>query len=346
MDNWIIDPKGNNKDLVISSRVRLARNLSRIPFPHKLSEEQSRKLIERVDKAFYTNDCTKNEFTTNYLWEKSENEREIFLEKHLISKNLIENGNKAAFILNKNQTISIMLNEEDHIRIQCITAGLNLEEVYNISDNIDNLLEENLEYAFDEKLGYLTTCPTNLGTGLRMSVMVHLPAISLNNQINGLLNALSQVGMTIRGLYGEGSKALSNVYQISNQVTLGRSEEEIMTNLKALVSQIINEEKLARENLIKNSRYELEDRIYRALGILRYAELLSTNECLKLLSYIRLGVEMGIIKDISKAVLNSLLVEIQPATIQQNYDKILSSRERDFNRAKLVRNKLAKITAK
>lgn len=346
MDNWITAPKGDNEDLVISSRVRLARNLAKVPFPHKLSEEESRKLIELVDKVFYEDDCTKNEFTTNYLWEKSENEREMFLEKHLISKNLIENSNKSAFILNKNETVSVMLNEEDHIRIQCITSGLNLEEVYNVSDNIDNLLEENLEYAFDERLGYLTTCPTNLGTGLRMSVMLHLPAISLNNQINGLLNALSQVGMTVRGLYGEGSKALGNIYQISNQVTLGRSEEEIMINLKALVSQVINEEKLARENLIKNSRHELEDRIYRSLGILRYAELLSSNECLKLLSYVRLGVEMGIIKDISKVTLNSLLVEIQPATIQQNHDKILSNRERDFDRAKLVRNKLTETTAK
>lgn len=345
MNNWIMEPGDNNEDLVISSRVRLARNLNKFPFPHKLNEEQSRKLIKTVEKAFYTNDYTKNEFTTNYLWKKSENERKIFLERYLISKNLIENSNKSAFIINKNETISIMLNEEDHIRIQCMTSGLNLEEVYNVSDKIDNLLEENIEYAFDEKLGYLTTCPTNLGTGLRASVMLHLPAISLNNQINGLLNALSQVGMTVRGLYGEGSKALSNVYQISNQVTLGRSEEEIMTNLKALVDQIVNEEKLARENLMKNSKYEIEDRIYRALGILKYASLLSSNECLKLLSYVRLGVEMGIIKDISKKVLNSLLVEVQPATIQQKYDKILSSRERDFRRAELVRKKLTKVTS-
>lgn len=346
MKNWITTSEANNEDLVISSRIRLARNLSKVPFPHKLDQEKSRKVIGLVENALYTSDSTKEQFKTNYLWEKSENDRQMFLEKHLISKNLIENSSKSAFIIDKCETISVMLNEEDHVRIQCITAGLNLEEVYDISNKIDNLLEKNLDYAFDEKLGYLTACPTNLGTGLRASVMLHLPGISLSNQISGLLNALGQIGMTIRGLYGEGSKALGNIYQISNQVTLGRSEEEIMGNLKALVSQIINQEKLVRKKLMKDSSYELEDKIYRALGILRSAILLNSNECLKLLSYVRLGVEMGIIKDVSKSTLNSLLVEIQPANIQSKYDKVLSNRERNYNRAKLVRNKLTKTLVK
>lgn len=346
MKNWITTSETDNEDLVISSRIRLARNLSKVPFPHKLDQEKGKKVIKLIEDAFYTSDTIREEFKTNYLWEKSENDRKMFLEKHMISKNLLENSNKSAFIINKCETISIMLNEEDHVRIQCITAGLNLEDVYDVSDRIDNILEKNLSYAFDEKLGYLTACPTNLGTGLRASVMLHLPAISLSNQISGLLNALGQVGMTIRGLYGEGSKAIGNVYQISNQVTLGRSEEEIMSNLKALVSQIINEEKLVRDKLMKNSKYELEDKIYRSLGTLRSAVLLNSDECLKLLSYVRLGVEMGIIKDVSKAALNSLLVEIQPANIQNNYEKTLSSRERNYNRAKLVRNKLTETTVK
>jgi protein arginine kinase len=171
--------------------------------------------------------------------------------------------------------------------------------------------------------------------------MVHLPALSLNNQINGLLNALAQVGMTIRGLYGEGSKPVGNIYQISNQVTLGRSEKEIVSNLKAIAIQVINEEKISRENLVKKYKNELEDRIYRALGILRSAVLLSSNECLRLLSDVRLGVEMGIIKDVDKVTLNNLLVNIQPAAIQREGSRNLSSSERDFNRAKLVREKLA-----
>jgi protein arginine kinase len=331
----------NDEDLVISSRMRLARNLAKVPFPHKLNVEKGREIIKRVENAFYTSADNEKEFKTNYLWEKDNNERQLYLEKHLISKNLIDNSDKTAFILNNKETVSIMINEEDHIRIQCITAGLNLEEAYDLSNKIDDFLEEKLEYAFDEKWGYLTACPTNIGTGLRASVMVHLPALSLNNQINGLLNALAQVGMTIRGLYGEGSKPVGNIYQISNQVTLGRSEKEIVSNLKAIAIQVINEEKISRENLVKKYKNELEDRIYRALGILRSAVLLSSNECLRLLSDVRLGVEMGIIKDVDKVTLNNLLVNIQPAAIQREGSRNLSSSERDFNRAKLVREKLA-----
>jgi len=340
MENWI-KSHGKNEDLVLSSRIRLARNLSKVPFPYKLDEESGRRLIKKIEEAFYASSHTENEFKTIHLWEESPIDNEIFLEKHLISKNLLDNSNKAAFIMDKNETISIMINEEDHIRIQCITSGLSLEEVYDLSNKIDNLLEEKLQYAFDEKLGYLTTCPTNIGTGLRASVMVHLPSLTISNKMSAVLNAITQVGMTVRGLYGEGSKANGNIYQISNQITLGLAEEEILSNLKAVVSQIINEEDLSRENLIKKYKYEIEDRIYRALGVLKSAILLNTDECLKLLSDVRLGIEMGIIKDVDKVTLNSLLVYTQNATIQKLLDKKLSSKERDFNRAKLIREKLS-----
>ncbi len=340
MNNWTTTCDDSNGGLVISSRIRLARNLAEVPFPHKLNEEKSKKVIKLVENAFYIPSSNKDTFKTNYLWEETDNEKRNYLEKHLISKNLIDNSHKSAFILDNQQTISIMINEEDHVRIQCITAGLNLEEVYNVSDKIDDLLEENLKYAFDEKLGYLTACPTNIGTGLRASVMLHLPALSLNNQMNGFLNALSQVGMTVRGLYGEGSKAIGNIYQISNQVTLGRSEEEILSNLKAVVVQVTNEEKISRENLMKKFKYEIEDKIYRALGILKSAVLLNVNECFKLLSDVRLGVEMGIIKNISKATLNNLLVSTQPATLQNGNEKILSGIEMSLSRAKIVKEKL------
>lgn len=330
----------SNGGLVISSRIRLARNLAEVPFPHKLNEEKSREVIKSVEDAFYTSSSNKETFNTNYLWEETDDEKQNYLEKHLISKNLIDNSNKAAFILDNQQTISIMINEEDHVRIQCMTAGLNLEELYSVSDKIDDLLENNLKYAFDEKLGYLTACPTNMGTGLRASVMLHLPALSLNNQMNGVLNALSQIGMTVRGLYGEGSKAIGNIYQISNQVTLGRSEDEILSNLKAVVVQVTNEENVSRENLMKKFKYEIQDRIYRALGILKSAVILSANECFKFLSDVRLGVEMGIIKNISKSTLNNLLVSIQPAAIQKGNEKNLSSVQMNFNRAKIVREKL------
>lgn len=339
MENWV---KSNttNEELVLSSRIRLARNLSKIPFPHKLGIDKGKELIKLVENAFYTSSHTEDEFKTIYLWEKDNISNEIFLEKHLISKNLLDNANAAAFIIDKNETVSIMINEEDHIRIQCITAGFNLEEALKLSDKIDNLLEEKLDYAFDESLGYLTACPTNIGTGLRASVMIHLPALGLSNKMNGVFNAVTQVGMTVRGLFGEGSKAVGNIYQISNQITLGLSEEEILSNLKVVVNQIIYEENLSRENLIKNYRYEIEDRIYRALGILESAILLSSDECLKFLSDVRMGVEMGIIKDVDKVILNKLIVETQNAMIQQIGDKKLSRKETEFNRAKLVRERL------
>lgn len=336
MENWIEGCKSND-DLVLSSRIRLARNISKSPFPHMLKEAEGRDTVKLVQDAFYSSSLNSQNYETKYLWEKDYISNVVFLEKHLISKNLLDNSNKAAFIVNTNETVSIMINEEDHVRIQCITASLNLEEAYDFADKIDNGLEEKLDYAFDEKLGYLTACPTNIGTGMRASVMIHLPTLSLSNKLNAVLSAVTQVGMTIRGLYGEGSKDKSNIYQISNQITLGLSEEEIINNLKAVVIQIVNEEQLCRKTLIDKYKYEIEDRIYRALGILKSAVILSSNECLKLLSDVRLGVEMGIIKDVTKKLLNNSLINTQTANIQKMYNKKLSDKETNFNRAKLVR---------
>lgn len=342
MKNWI-KYQGKRDDLVLSSRIRLARNIDKMPFPHKLSVEKGKEIVPIVEEAFYSSVHMKEEYVTNYLCDRDIIANQVYLERHLISKNLINNSDKAAFIIDKNETVSVMINEEDHIRIQCITSSLNLEEAYDLSNKIDNLLEEKLSYAFDEKLGYITSCPTNIGTGLRASVMIHLPTLSLNNKMNGVINAVSQVGMTVRGLYGEGSKAYGNIYQISNQVTLGLSEEEIISNLEAVVKQIINQENLLREDLIKNYKYEIEDRIYRALGMLKSAVLLNSNECIKLLSDVRLGIEMGIIKDVDSVILNNLLVDTQPASIQQIHKEKLSNKEIELNRAKLVKERLAKV---
>lgn len=277
------------------------------------------------------------------MWELPPSLSRTYIEKHLISFNLLNNKDKAAFILNSDETVSIMINEEDHIRLQCITAGFNLKEAFDCAQGIDNLLEKRLDYAFDEKLGYLTACPTNLGTGMRASVMIHLPALTMNNEMNGVLNALTQVGMTIRGLFGEGSKTKSNIYQISNQITLGISEEDIINNLNAVVNQIINQEKLSRQNLMKNYKYDVEDRIHRAFGILKSAVLLDITECMELLSNVRMGVELGILKEVDMVNLNKLLVDTQPAILKNklgdNGDNI-SQKEVDFNRAKMVREVL------
>jgi protein arginine kinase len=342
MNNWL-KSQGNNCDIVLSSRIRFARNLKDTPFPDKLNEDKGKEVVRIVEEAFYNSSYTEKSYKTKYLWLNDEITNRSYFEKHLISQKLLQNNNKSAFIVDKEDVVSIMINEEDHIRLQAITGGFNLEETYDLADKLDNLLEEKLDYAFDEKLGYLTACPTNIGTGLRASVMLHLPALSMNNEMSKILNVVTQVGMTIRGLFGEGSKAEGDLYQISNQVTLGLSEEEIMNNLKAVVNQIINKERWSREILMRKHKCELEDKFYRSLGILKSAVLLESKECLNLISNVRMGVEMGIIKDVSTDVLNSLLVETQPATLQLIANGSLSEKERDLNRAKLVRQKLGGI---
>jgi protein arginine kinase len=339
MDNWI-KYKSSNNDIVLSSRIRIARNIKDTPFPHKLNENESRKITKTVEDAFFTSTHIANQYKSIYLWEVDDTTSNYYLEKHLISTKLINNKNKASFILGEDETVSIMINEEDHIRLQCITGGFNLNEPYDMVNKLDNLIEEKVDFAFDEKFGYITSCPTNIGTGLRASVMIHLPALTMNDEMNEVLKVLTQVGMTIRGLYGEGSKAQGNMYQISNQITLGVSEEDIINNIKAVVNQIINQEFCTREKFLKSYRYELEDKIYRSLGILETAVLLNSNECLDLLSNVRMGVELGIIKNVDNMSLNSLLLETQPAAIQKRLNINLSDKERNFNRAKLVREAL------
>lgn len=336
MQNWL-EADDEKDSLIISSRIRLARNIQDEPFPDRLSEERARKLANTVENLFLSAVQGKDEYRSIHLWDNDKNSNIPYFEKHLISSKLIENSNKAAFIVNKAETVSIMINEEDHIRLQCISSGFDLKEILDYCEEIDDILEDKINYAFDERLGYLTACPTNLGTGLRASVMIHLPAMTMGNEMNRILNALTQVGMTIRGLYGEGSGAYSNIYQISNQITLGISETDILSNLKAAVNQLINQENLSRQQLIKNYKFELEDRIYRALGMLKSARMMDVKESLKLLSNVRMGVEMGIIKDIDKKVINKLLVNIQPATLAKQFEEKLTEKQLNFKRAEYIR---------
>ena len=339
MQNWL-ECSNNDGDIVISSRVRLARNIKEKPFPDKISEDGARKLVEDIEGAFFSTTSLKDNFQIRRLWESDEISNMSFLEKHLISKKLIENSNKGAFIFDKEETVSIMINEEDHLRIQCISSGLDLKEIMDYCDKLDDFLEEKMEYAFDERLGYLTACPTNIGTGLRASVMMHLPALTMNNEMNGVLNALTQVGMTIRGLYGEGSGAYGNLYQISNQITLGISEKDILSNLKAVVSQLINQENISRQQTLSKYNYEIQDKIFRALGILKSAVVMDVKECLKLLSNVRMGIEMGIIKDVSKRTINDLLVNTQSATLNKYFKEKLTEKDINIKRAEYIREKL------
>lgn len=328
-----------NDNMVLSSRVRLARNIEKAPFPNKIDSKNGRDIIYKIEEEFYKS-ASKDKYNTLYLWNLRDEDINSLLEKHIISFNLINNKEKAAVIVDSSEKNSIMLNEEDHIRIQSITEGFNLEDAFKKANEIDNIIENNMNFAFHNNLGYLTACPTNIGTGLRASVMIHLPALSMNNRITPLLNAVSQLGITVRGIYGEGSKALGNIYQISNQITLGLDEMEIINSLKAVIKQIVNEENIAREKLIKNYEYEIKDKIYRSLGLLKSAVLLDNVECLNYISNVKLGIEMSIIEDIDESVINKLIVDTQPANLKKRYNKEITDKEIKYYRAKLVKERL------
>lgn len=333
--------KVDKNNMILTSRVRLARNLANIPYPHMLNPEQTEEVINEVTSSITeSNSAIAGEFKLIRLKDMDPLNRLSMFEKHIISSDLVNNYERGAVVLNKEKNVSVMINEEDHIRLQVIYPGFEIKEAYDYANKLDDLMEEKLSYAYDGKLGYLTSCPTNVGTGIRASVMMHLPALTITKNINNIVNTVTQVGMTIRGIYGEGSNVMGNMYQVSNQVTLGLSEEEIINNLTAVTKKIIDQEEKARELLYEKQRDELEDDIYRSLGILKYARVISTSEALNLLSRVRMGIEMGIIKDIEMNKINNLLVNIQPATLQLISGIDAGAGQRDKSRAKILRNEL------
>jgi protein arginine kinase len=267
-------------------------------------------------------------------------QKRILVEKHLISPHLAETANHGACLLSENEEISIMINEEDHIRIQCLYPGLQLLEALNTAFQIDDWLEEEINYAFDEKVGYLTSCPTNVGTGLRASVMLHLPGLVMTQQLNRIIPAINQLGLVVRGIYGEGSEALGNIFQISNQITLGKSEQDIVEDLKSVVGQIVSQERSVRDTLVKTSNIQLEDRVYRSFGVLTNSRIIETKEAAKCLSDVRLGIDIGYIKDIPRNILNELMILTQPGFLQQYAGGPLRPNERDIRRASLIRERL------
>jgi protein arginine kinase len=327
--------------LILTSRVRLARNLVNMPYPHMLNEHQAGKVIDEVSSAIInSNSAIAGDFSLIRFKEATPLNRVSLYEKHIVSSDLVNNYQRSAVVMNNKKDVSVMINEEDHIRLQVIYPGFKIKEAYEYASRLDDLMEEKLTYAFDGQLGYLTSCPTNVGTGMRASIMIHLPALTITKNISNILNTVSQVGMTIRGIYGEGSNVMGNIYQISNQVTLGLSEEEIINNLIAVTSKIISQEERTRELFYEKQKTELEDDIYRALGIMRYARTINTSEALNLLSRVRMGIEMGIIKDIEIKNINQLIDNIQPATLQIIKGNEIDSRERDRERARILRETL------
>lgn len=322
-------------DVVISTRVRLARNLAEFPFPCKLNDKGKEVVIDKVKSAIKdSNSAVSNDFQFLDLKQMNEMQRLNLVEHHLVSPEFISNTKGRALLITKDNKISIMVNEEDHLRIQIINKGFDLEEIYFLADKVDTLLDENLKFAFNKKLGYLTQCPTNLGTGMRASVMLHLPALQKTRAIGRIAGNLSKLGLTIRGIYGEGSEPKGAMYQLSNQVTLGISEKAALENLKNITEQLVNQEKITRERLFKS--IETKDTVFRSMGILKYAKTLSHDEAMKLLSNVRLGVVAGEITDVSCETIDELFTQIQPAGLMVKENKKLTPEERDIIRAELI----------
>lgn len=329
--------------IVLSSRIRLARNLSEYPFVAAGDEAALQKIeagmcrvIDGLKKVEHKN------FTVVDMAQISELEREILVEKHLISPNFAEPKSYRSLLLSDDASVSIMVNEEDHLRIQVMEAGLALDKAWQRAATLDDALEEKLNYAFDANLGYLTACPTNVGTGLRVSVMLHLPGLALTKKLERLLRSLVQVGYSVRGLYGEGSDALGHIYQVSNQVTMGISEEETVTQLQQVIRKLIEEEIRARHILQEDRKVELEDRVWRAFGTLKYARRLNSNEALSLLSDVQLGIDVGILPITVPDFFQSLLVITRPHFLEKYVKKEgMTPSERDSARADVVRSMLS-----
>lgn len=337
MSSWYCD-NASAKDVVVSTRIRLARNLKDVPFPSKMNDEQRKELKEKVKKALCESN-TPYAKSLKYIDMENvpQNEIKAMVERHIISKEFAANAKAKAIIISEDESISIMVGEEDHIRIQVILGGLKLEEAYDIAERIDTLLHSKLNFAFDSQLGFLTECPTNLGTGLRASVMLHLPVIESKGEITALSDTVNKIGFTVRGMYGEGSKPIASMYQISNQITLGISEKTAIDNLKIITSQLIEKELNAQKQL---DTLKIEDMAYRALGTLKYCKIISSEEMMNLLSKIKLGQSLGILDmDINTI---KLLIEGQPCMLMKKYGE-MEPYERDITRADFIREALKNI---
>ena len=335
---------GPENDLILSSRVRLARNLDTMPFPYGMSEEEKDRLIASLQETL-ASQAFRDEAGVMKLYrmeDLSGLDRQFLLEKHLISPAMLDDFRHRALILSEDERVSILINEEDHFRIQAFSSGLDLAEAYGMANKLDDLMERFYSFAFHPRYGYLTTCPTNVGTGVRFSVMAHLPALEMTGGLRETGRTLSQEGFVLRGFFGEGSEGYGNLYQISNQVTLGVREEDLLQALENRVQILIREEKKARARLFANQPYEMQNIIYRAYGILRYGVLLTAREGMNNVSLLRLGMERGMSFEAQPEYekLNSLVVLAQPAGLQSWYGKLMSPEERDQVRPGLFREVL------
>lgn len=341
MEKWYNSMETDN-DIIISSRIRLARNVKKYPFANKLSENQASELINEVSNSIKNSRTIFGDsFELINTKDISNVEKYSLIENHSVSKELINKVMPTSVLVKDDETISIMINEEDHIRIQTVFPGYNIEKAWDLADKIDNLIEESIEYAFDEDFGYLTSCITNIGTGLRASFMVHIPLIEMYGQIKNLSQALSKFGMTLRGIYGEGSEPLGSIYQISNQITLGKSETEIIDAIKNVAKQIIEQELELRKDVLQNHKIDFEDKVYRSYGILTNCKKISSKEAMQLLSNLRLGFITNILNfDKKNANIYNIMMDIQPGNLIKFLNKNSTPEQRDIQRAKYIRDKL------
>ncbi len=342
---WM-DAGAPGQDVVLSSRIRLARNLARVPFPHLADRDQKLQVIQRVAEVIPHLDKQAGELGWEMLRvdETPPVERFVLVDKHLISPQFAQADGPSAVVLRHDEGVSIMVNEEDHLRIQALSPGLQLQEAWSLASEVDNVIEASLDYAYSPELGYLTACPTNVGTGIRASVMVHLPALVITGKIDKILSAIGQVGLVARGMYGEGTQAHGSIFQISNQITLGQSEQEIIENITGVTKQIIEQERAARRALQNGAAIELHDRVGRACGVLANARKMSSQEAMQLLSDIRLGLCLQLINGLDHATIHEMLVITHPAWLNHAVGRDLDPNERDIKRAAALRERMAGVS--
>jgi protein arginine kinase len=334
---------GPHDQIVVSSRVRLARNLKGKPFPGWAKKAERVAVLDEIRSAVEGLPEMENSFSER-LEDLSPLEKQVLMERHLISREHAARGAGSAVVMNPEQTLSFMINEEDHLRMQAIRAGLQLEEVYAMINRTDSELEETLDFAFHDELGYLTACPTNVGTGMRASAMMHLPGLVMSEQVNKIINSVNKIGLAVRGLHGEGTEAMGNLFQVSNQTTLGETEEEIIARLNRVIAQILEHEQNARQILLQQRAETLLDQIGRAYGILCHAHSITSKEALNLLSFIKMGVDLSLFPTKSRLQVDELFIETQPAHLQKGLHAAkMGAEERDSLRAALIRAKLKQM---
>jgi protein arginine kinase len=336
--SWL-DGSGPHADKVLSTRVRLARNLRNVSFPLRARREQLSQVLPSVVAAAEKSSSF-SELMVLKSSEMSHSDKQFLIERHLISNDFAEDSLTGALVVGADESKSIMVNEEDHLRIQVLCSGLQLGDTVKLSSKVDDELDSSLEYAFSEELGYLTSCPTNVGTGMRASVLIHFPSLVLTKQITKVLQGITQVGLAVRGFYGEGSEIMGNFFQISNQTTLGVDEKEAVTSLERVTNQIMEYEKKAMDVLMKDAKVQIEDKVRRAYGTLHNCRILASRELISLASAVRFGISLDMDGLCDIATVNELLILTQPAHVQLLADKELSAAERNEMRAQMVHEKL------